>query len=376
MNPYYFDYNATTPLVPEAFRAMEPFLKEQFGNPSSTHAMGKAAERAVGISRRQVACLIGASDDREVVFTSGGTESNHTAIRSALEASEGRKKIVTSTVEHSSVRKLCDRLEKEGYEVCRIPVDRDGALSLPDFRRALDGRTAVVTLMMANNESGVIFPVAEWAEWVKACGSFFHVDAIQAPGKLALDVARSGADFISFAAHKCYGPKGVGALYVRHETKLNPLFWGGAQERGRRAGTENVAGIVGFGAACEWAGKGLEQALRDIRTLRDRFEDEITRKIPGSVVQGRRSERLPNTSLITFTGIDAEALLYALDQKNICVSMGSACLSGSNEPSHVLTAMGASEEEAKSSLRFSFGRMTHETEVTHLIAALVEWIKP
>jgi cysteine desulfurase len=371
----YCDYNSTTPLASEVYVAMEPYLNEQFGNPSSTHCMGRDAQRAVRKARRQVAAFVGAADENEIIFTSGGTESNNTAIRSALELAGGRKKIITSTVEHSSVKSLCDQLEREGYEVFRIPVDRSGHLDLTEFDKVLDEQTGLVTLMMANNETGILLPVEDLAPKVKSSGVHFHVDAVQALGKLPLDLKTKRIHSASFSAHKCYGPKGVGALYLSKDVPFHPYLFGGSQERGRRAGTENVAGIVGFGEACEFILKDFQSQTGRVQVLRRNFEERICVQIPKAMIHGRDSERLPNTSLVTFPGLDGEALMYALDQKGICVSMGSACMSGSGEPSYVLKAMGYSTDDAKSSLRVSFGRYTTETEIAALIQALVECVK-
>ena len=362
----YFDTNATTPVLPEVIQAMHPFWAESFGNASSTHPLGRAAEKAVRDARRQIAAFLGAAEDQEILFTSGGTESNNTAIRSALAVS-GKKQIVTSAVEHSSVRRLCHQLRKEDFRVTEIGVDSEGRLKMEDLRLALTEDTAVVSLMTANNETGVLFPVEEIGRLARERGIFFHTDAVQAAGKIPIHLKNSPVDFLSLSAHKIYGPKGVGALYVKKGTPFHPLLWGGSQQRGRRAGTENVPGIVGFAAACQIAGENLQQEAARLAGLRDEFEKEIISKIEGALVHGLNTPRLPNTSQIRFQAIPAETLIALLEQKGICVSTGSACMSGSPEPSPVLLAMGISAEDALSAVRFSFGRQTRQEDVQILM---------
>jgi cysteine desulfurase len=367
----YFDYNATTPLDPAVFTAMEPYLRGQFGNPSSLHQLGQQAARAVKEARRQAAALVGAHDDSEIIFTSGGTESNNAALRSALQISK-RNEIVMSAVEHSSIRKLCQQLAKEGYMVHEIGVDRHGVLDEKAFEAALTDRVAVVSLMMANNETGVIFPVEEIGKKVKAKGILFHVDAVQAVGKCAIDLKKSAIDFLSASAHKIYGPKGAGFLYVRKGVSFHPLVCGGGQERGRRAGTENVPALAGLGKACQVARQQMALETEKIRGLRNLFETEVQRQISGVSITAINSERLSNTSHICFKGIQSETLLIALDQREMYASSGSACMSGAQEPSPVLKAMGFSDEEAASAVRFSFGRFTTETDILILIQELRE----
>ena len=369
MAPLYFDANATTPVLPEIVRAMEPFWTEHFGNASSTHPMGRTAQKAMREARRRAAALIGALDDQEIIFTSGGTESNNAAIRSAL-ATSGKKHIVTSAVEHSSIRQLCTQLEKEGYLVTSIGVDSEGRLKMDDLRRALSDDTAIVSLMMANNETGVLFPVEEIGRLVREKGILFHVDAVQAAGKVPVDLKNSTIDFLSLSAHKFYGPKGIGALYARKGVPFQSFIWGGSQQHGRRAGTENVAGAAGLGAACQMAAGDFEKETNRLKELRDEFEKEINAKINGVVIHGSQTARLVNTSSVRFENIKAETLIAALEQKGICVSTGSACMSGSSEPSHVLKAMGISEEETLSAVRFSFGRGTQREGVRILISEL------
>lgn len=370
MAPYYFDYNATTPVAPEVLKAMEPYFINHYGNPSSSHQLGQVTARALKEARRRLASFLGAAEDSEIIFTSGGTESNNQALRSALAVSPGKKEIITSSVEHSSIRKLCKQLEKEGYSVREIGVDASGNLNQRELFDSLSEKTAIVSLMMANNETGVFFPVEEIGKKLKERGILFHVDAVQAVGKTPIKLKESGIDYLSLSAHKFYGPKGIGALYVRKGAPLTPCIAGGSQERGRRAGTENVPGIVGMGAACEMLSKIIIQENDRLRDLRAFFETQICRQISGVAVSGEFAERLPNTSHIRFKGIESETLLIALDQREMYASVGSACMSGSNEPSHVLKAMGFSDEECRSGVRFSFGKDTTQASLHILITEI------
>jgi cysteine desulfurase len=367
MASYYFDYNATTPTAPEVLEAMEPYLRDFFGNPSSVHHLGREAASAVKRARAQVAGLVGAAEENEIVFTSGGTESNNAAVRSMLVRSGGKKKIVTSAVEHSSLSRLFDRLETEGYQIRRISVDREGALDAGELRDSLDEQTALVSLMAVNNETGVVFPVERWAPVIKERDIFFHVDAVQALGKIPLDLKETGIDCASFSAHKGCGPKGIGALYVKKGVPFQPFLYGGPQERGRRAGTENVAAIAGFAAACVLIRRGFFEETERVAGLRNSFEEEVMSRIPDVSVVGAGSVRVPHTSRLIFGEVDGETLLLKLDQAGICVSLGSACLSGSSEPSPVLKAMGFNPGEARGSLRFSFGRYTAPSDMEYLI---------
>lgn len=374
-NPYlYFDYNATTPVLEEVRQAMEPFWSEVFANPSSLHSAGKEAAKALKLARRQTAAFFQAAYEQEIIFTSGGTESNNQAIRAALRLS-GKKKIVTSAVEHSSIRKFVYQLRDEGYQVEEVPVDAEGRLDFEVLRDALTEDTAVVSIMMANNETGVLFPVEEIARIVKTCGIFFHVDAVQAAGKFPIALKNSQIDFLSVSAHKIYGPKGVGVLYVRKDSPVYPLIMGGGQERGRRAGTENLPGAVGMAEACRIVGADLQSEMMRLVSLRDSFEKLAAKEIPGIEISGLGSPRIPNTSHLRFAGLDAETLLMALDQRGICASSGSACLSGASDPSHVLKAMGCSDEDAKSGLRFSFGRPTRIEEINELVKILAREVE-
>ena len=365
MRTIYLDFNATTPVVPAVFDAMRPYFLEFYGNPSSAHHMGDKPASAVRDARARVASFLGCSD-AEVVFTSCGTESNNIALRGVLDASKG-KHVVTTAVEHSAVLNPVKRLGSQGFETTFLAVDRGGRLNLDELREALRPDTALVTVMFANNETGVIFPIDRIAEIVHAHGIPLHVDCVQGVGKLPINVETLGADLVSFSAHKFHGPKGVGALVVRKGTKWLPVFLGGGQERNRRPGTENVAGIVGMAAACQYAEAHFADYQTRVRGLRDRFENELLERVPDSFVNGIASERLPNTSSLGFHGIDGHALLVLLDEIGICVSAGSACKSGSNLPSHVLAAMGLSPEEAACCLRFSLSSLTTEDEIATCI---------
>lgn len=370
----YFDYNATTPTAPEVRQAMEPYWSNLYGNPSSLHSMGKEAAKGLKLARKQIAQFFQAGYEQEIIFTSGGTESNNIAVRAALHLT-GKKKIVTTAVEHSSIRKFAHQLIEEGYQVEEIPVDPDGRLDLEALRDALTPDTAIVSVMMANNETGIMFPVEEIAKIVKTCGILFHVDAVQAAGKFPICLKTSLIDFLSVSAHKFYGPKGIGILYAKKDAPYYPFIMGGGQERGRRAGTENLPGAVGMAAACNLVAGDFQQEMARLAQLRDLFESVIAKEIPGSFITGFGEPRIPNTSHVRFSALDSETLLMALDQKGVCASSGSACLSGSAEPSHVLKAMGFSDDEAKSGLRFSFGRYSTQEEVRSLIKILSQEVE-
>ncbi len=367
----YFDYNATTPLDPEVLDAMLPFLKEHYGNPSSLHSAGRIPAKGLRDARRDSAKLIGALREEEIIFTSGGTESNTAAIRAALAALPERKEIITSCVEHSSVLKLCRELAQHGYKVHEVGVDDQGRLETDVFFEVLSNKTALVALMLSNNETGVYFPLESLGEKIREAGAIYFVDAVQSAGKMEVNAAKLGCDFLSLSSHKLYGPKGSGVLYHRKAAPFSALVWGGSQERKRRGGTENVPGIVGTGKACEIAMKHLVEEQKRLLVLRDQFETKLQNKISGVCVHGAAAERLVNTSNMAFEGVDAEALLAALDQKEICVSSGSACMSGAGSPSHVIKAMGFPDAHARSTLRFSFGRFTKLEEIDILISELI-----
>lgn len=364
----YFDANATTPVDPRVAEAMLSALTELPGNPSSNHMAGRQARAALEAARREVAALIGAERPDEIVFTSGGSESNVTAIRAALAAHPDRREVVTSTVEHAAVNATLDRLAvTNGITIRRVPVDGNGCLDLYAYRAALGADTALVTLMTANNETGALFPIADLVPAAHAAGALFHTDAVQAAGRFPLGVASTGVDMASISAHKLHGPKGVGGLYIRRGTTFSSLITGGSQERNRRAGTENVPGIIGFGAAARLA--RTDDATDRIAHLRDRLEAEIVRILPDTIVLGDRAARLANTACLAFPGSDAEMMLHRLDRAGIAASSGSACASGGSAPSHVLLAMGLGHL-AGSTIRFSLSRFNSDADVARLIEVL------
>jgi len=363
----YFDNNATTRVLPEVFEAMAPFLTELYGNPSSIHRFGSQVARTISDARAQVAGLIGAADPIEMVFTSCGTEADNTAIRGMLEARPEKRHIVTTRVEHPAILGLCQHLEKKGYRVTWLNVDQDGRLDLDELRDSLSDDTALVSIMAANNETGVIFPIAQIGEIVKAKGIPFHVDAVQAAGKLALDVKDNPIDLLTISGHKFYAPKGIGALYVRRGLTMPPFIIGGHQEKNRRAGTENVAGIVAMGKAAELALGRLDEDSTHVKALRDQLEKGILRSCCDARVNGERENRLPNTANISFRYVEGEAILVLLDQYDICASTGSACTAGSAEPSHVLRAMQVAPEWLQGAVRFSLSRFNTAEEVQYVI---------
>ncbi|HUY15256.1 MAG TPA: aminotransferase class V-fold PLP-dependent enzyme [Terriglobia bacterium] len=363
----YLDHNATTPVLPEVLEAMMPYLTTEWGNPSSAYKFGAKLKSVIETAREQVAELIGAHA-RDVIFTSCATESNNAAIAAALKANPGKRHIVTSSVEHSSVLNYCMALEREGYRVTYLPVDRDGLIKLADLEAAITDQTAVVSLMWANNETGVLFPVEKIADICRARGVLYHCDAVQAAGKVEIDVRKVPADYLSLTGHKFHAPKGIGALYVRRKAPFAPLIYGGHQERNRRGGTENVPLIVGMGRAAELARKYLPCYDKKVRPLRDELEDGILRSIPNTELNGHKTQHLANTANITFHGIESEALLILLDQEGICASSGSACLADSDEPSHVIRAMKPDSTPSRQMIRFSLNATTTEADVTTVLA--------
>ena len=369
MKTIYVDNNATTMVAPEVLETMLPYLKDQYGNPSSMHTFGGQVGFAVKEARAKVADLIGASPE-EIVFTGCGTESDNTAILAALESQPGKRHLVTTRVEHPAVKSLAESLAKRGYRVTFVPVDGQGHLDLDYLYENLSEETAVVSIMWANNETGVLFPIEEIARRVREHGIVFHTDAVQAVGKVPVDVRKSAVDMLSLSGHKIHAPKGVGALYVKKGTRFAPHQIGGHQEGGRRGGTENTASIVGLGKAAELArSTGLSDMDR-VRQLRDKLEHSLLDRIPNALVNGDRSNRLPNTTSIAFEYVEGESILLMMDQFGICASSGSACTSGSLEPSHVLRAMGVPFTAAHGSIRFSLGNYTNEEEIDFIIEKL------
>jgi cysteine desulfurase len=358
----YFDNNATTQLDPLVLEVMVPFLQDQYGNPSSVYSFGKAAARAVAIAREQVAALL-RCDPSEIIFTSCGTESDNSAIQSALLIDPDRKHLVTSKVEHSAIIKQAETLARRGYEVTWLDVDPSGMINLNDLEKAIREDTAIVSLMWANNETGVLFPIEEAAEICRSKGTLFHTDAVQAVGKIDIDLSRVPINLLSLSGHKLHAPKGVAALYVNRRTRFSPYLIGGGQENKKRGGTENTASIVALGRAAELALAALSEENVRVKALRDRFEKGLLERVSSVQINGDRTRRLPNTSNLAIEGVDSEGMLMLLDQHGICCSAGSACTAGSLEPSHVLRAMGFSNERARGSLRFSFSRFNSEVEV-------------
>ena len=366
MKTVYFDNNATTKVADEVLKEIKPLFCELYGNPSSMHTFGGQIGRRIRKAREQVARLLGC-DPAEIIFTSGGTESDNAALKGTLAAVPDKRKVITTRVEHPAVLTACRELANHGYTVVELAVDKEGRLDLADLEEKLDDDTALVTIMYANNETGVIFPVAEIAKLVTGKGVVFHTDAVQAVGKIPLDLSKSNIDLLSLSGHKLHAPKGVGVLYVRKGTRLAPFMVGGHQEAGKRAGTENVPGIVGLGKACELAAENIEEENDRVKFLRDKLESTLLQKCPGSRLNGDKDNRLPNTSNISFEYIEGEAILLMLDKYGICASSGSACTSGSLEPSHVLRAMGVPFTAAHGSVRFSLSRYNTEQDVDYTI---------
>ena len=370
MKPIYLDNNATTACDPEVVAAMLPFFTEQFGNPSSMHSFGNKVGLALKEARERVQTLLGAEHDSEIVFTSCGTESDSTAILSALKAQPERNQIITTAVEHPAILTLCDYLEKDGVVVHRLGVDKKGRIDLAEYKSLLSPRTAIVSAMWANNETGTLFPVEEMAEMAHTVGAMFHTDAVQAVGKVSIDLKKTQIDMLSLSGHKLHAPKGVGVLYLRRNTRFRPLLRGGHQERGRRAGTENAASIVGLGVAAQLALEHMAFENSEVKRLRDRLEAGILPHVPRSFVTGDASNRLPNTANIAFEFVEGEAILLLLNKQGIATSSGSACTSGSLEPSHVMRAMGIPYTAAHGTIRFSLSRYNTEAEIDRVIAAV------
>lgn len=365
----YFDNNATTRVAPEVFEVMKPFLTELYGNPSSMHTFGGQVDKYIRQSRDAIANLLGC-DSSEIIYTSCGTESDNAAIKGVLEEYPDKKKIITTRVEHPAVLTMCRELQSKGYKVIELGVDKYGQISLDELKSEIDDETAIVTIMYANNETGVIFPIDKIAEIVKSKGVVFHTDAVQAVGKIPLNLNKSHIDLLSLSGHKLHAPKGVGVMYVRKGTRISPFIIGGHQEKSRRAGTENVAGIVALGKAAEMAGKTIEEENTKVKKLRDKLENAILKTCKDAQLNGDKINRLPNTTNISFEFIEGEAILLLLDQFGICASSGSACTSGALEPSHVMRAMGVPFTAAHGSIRFSLSRYNTDEEVDFVIEKL------
>jgi len=366
MKTIYLDNNATTKVAEEVLEEMKPFFCEYYGNPSSMHTFGGQVEHNITSARQQAAELIGC-DASEIVFTGCGTESDNAAIRGMLAATPDRRKIITTRVEHPAVLSTCRAMENHGYHIVELGVDKNGRLDLDELEKQVDDNTALVTIMYANNETGVIFPIEKIGEIVKNKNVPFHTDAVQVAGKIPLNLKNSTIDLLSISGHKLHAPKGIGILYIRKGTRFSPFIIGGHQEAGRRAGTENVSSIAGLGKACELVAKNIKEENDKVKKLRDRLEDGLLKSCPQCHVNGDKKNRLPNTSNISFEYIEGEAILLMLDQYGICASSGSACTSGSLEPSHVLRAMGVPFTSAHGSVRFSLSRYNTEQEIDTVI---------
>lgn len=366
---YYFDNNATTRVAPEVVEAMVPFLSEWWGNPSSAYQFGSQVGRHIEEARGRAAALIHA-DPKEILFTSCGTESDNAALQSALVVNPGKRHIVTTRVEHSAILNQCEFLKRQGCELTLLPVDSQGLLDLALLEQSIRPDTAIVSVMFANNETGVVFPIKKIAAICRAKKVLFHTDATQVPGKIKIDVKDLDVDLLTLSAHKFHAPKGIGLLYIKRRTKFQPYILGGHQERGRRAGTENVAGMVALGRAAELSLTHLEEENTRVRALRDRLEETILSTVPDTFRVGAQEPRLPNTSNIAFQYVEAEAILMLLDQLGICASSGSACTTGSLDPSHVLTAMGLSPMQARGCVRFSLGRYNTDEDVDYVLKHL------
>ncbi len=369
MKTIYLDNNATTQVAPEVLSEMLPYFRELYGNPSSMHTFGGQVARKLAEARERVAAVINATPG-EIIFTSCGTESDNTAIFSALSLAPEKRHIITSRVEHPAVKVLCERLAEKGYRVTAVGVDEDGNLDMKQYKASLTPDTAIVSLMWANNETGVIFPVEEAARLAREKGILFHTDAVQVVGKIPINVKQNTIEMLSFSGHKLHAPKGIGVLYVRNGTPFSPYLIGGHQEKGRRGGTENTPSIVGLGKACELAMQNIEEENGRVKGLRDRLEQEILSRIPNSSVNGGKAPRLPNTTNISFEFVEGESILLLMDEHGICASSGSACTSGSLQPSHVLRAMGVPYTMAHGSVRFSLSIYNTDGDVDFVIRRL------
>lgn len=374
MKTIYLDNNATTMVAPEVLDEMLPYFNNFYGNPSSIHSFGGEVAKKIAEARQRVASLLNADPD-EIVFTSCGTESDNTAILSALSLNPGKNHIVTSRVEHPAVKVLCERLAAKGYRITELPVDSDGVIDIAAYRRSLTPDTAVVSIMWANNETGVIFPVEHMASLARERGILFHTDAVQAAGKIPINMKDNQIDMLSISGHKLHAPKGIGILYIRRGTSFTPFLIGGHQEKGRRGGTENVPSIIGLGKACELAYLNMEKENTYVKSQRDRLEDALIKNIPKCKINGHRQNRIPNTTNISFESVEGESILLLLDQYGICASSGSACTSGSIQPSHVLRAMGVPYTMIHGSIRFSLSIYNTEEEIDFVIDVMPKIIE-
>lgn len=374
MRLVYADNNATTRVDDNVLEEMLPYFKEFYGNPSSIHTFGRQVSSKMDLARERVASILGA-DTSEIVFTSCGTESNNYAIHSSLEANPDKKHVITTKVEHPAVLNVCKYFGKNGYDVTELGVDKDGMLDLNELRDSIKDNTAIVSIMHANNETGVIFPIEEIGKIVKEKGVLFHCDAVQAIGKIPVNLKNSNIDLLSMSGHKLHAPKGVGVLFIRKGVRIDPLIIGGHQEDNRRSGTENVPYIIGLGKACEIAERFVKEEQTEVRRLRDRLEKGIKDQLTHVVISGENSERLPNTSNVSFECVEGEATLLLLDMAGIATSSGSACTTGSAEPSHVLQAMGIPPLASRGTIRFSLSRYSTEDEVDYILEKLVPIVK-
>lgn len=366
----YMDHSATSPVDPEVLEAMEPYFTDSFGNASTLYSLGREARTAMESARKQVASIIGANPD-EIIFTSGGTESDNIAIKGTVfKLKKKGNHIITSAIEHPAVDETCKYLEKNGFQVTYLPVGKDGIVSVADLEDAITDKTILITIMHANNEIGTIQPIAQIGEVAAAKNIYFHTDAVQSVGKIPVDIEELKVDLLSISAHKLYGPKGVGALYIRKGIRLEPIIHGGGHERGIRPGTENVAGVVGLGKACEIAGRDLDENSKNLTSIRDKLINGVLSEIEESHLNGHPTQRLPNNAHFRFTGIEGESLILHLDFKGIAASTGSACSSKKLEPSHVLMALGMDEVQAHGSLRLTLGKENTAEEVDYVIESI------
>lgn len=374
MKLVYVDNNATTRVDDEVVEEMMPYFKEYYGNPSSIHSFGRQVASKIDFARERVANILGA-DISEIVFTSCGTESNNNALRCSLEAHPEKRHVITTKVEHPAVLNVCKYFEKQGFEVTELGVDKNGMLDLDELRCSIEDNTAIVSIMYANNETGVIFPIEKIGKIVKEKGVLFHCDAVQAIGKIPINLKNSHIDLLSMSGHKLHAPKGVGVLFVRKGVRINPLIIGGNQEDNRRSGTENVPYIIGLGKACEKAQEYIKETNSRVKFLRDKLENGIKNQLSNVSINGENSDRLPNTSSVSFEYVEGEATLLLLDMEGIATSSGSACTTGSAEPSHVLQAMGVSPVTNRGTIRFSLSRFNTEDEIDYILKKLVPIIK-